>query len=193
MFKEKIIIEMKEVFKEIPFGIEHTLKVLKNAEDIMKGENIGGEEKEFISNANQELKSLKSIAAAMFANTWNKRPVLERTKEAVWMWNFEFIQLKKDSIGWRRRLTAVEYASPDFKVSPFFCLFGVTIFIPCSVLSVSAHSESQYALSANSQPLRAGGVFRNIIFAAVKSKAEAFESISVSATGREPALRITSE
>ena len=30
MFKEKIIIEMKEVFKEIPFGIEHTLKVLKN-------------------------------------------------------------------------------------------------------------------------------------------------------------------
>jgi hypothetical protein len=23
MFKEKIIIEMKEVFKEIPFGIEH--------------------------------------------------------------------------------------------------------------------------------------------------------------------------
>ena len=33
MFKETIIIEMKEVFKEIPFGIEHTLKVLKNAED----------------------------------------------------------------------------------------------------------------------------------------------------------------
>ena len=40
---------MKEVFKEIPFGIEHTLKVLKNAEDIMNGENIGEEEKEFIS------------------------------------------------------------------------------------------------------------------------------------------------
>ena len=49
MFKEKIIIEMKEVFKEIPFGIEHTLKVLKNTEDIMNGENIGEEEKEFIS------------------------------------------------------------------------------------------------------------------------------------------------
>ena len=48
MFKEKIIIEMKEVFKEIPFGIEHTLKVLKNAEDIMKGENIGEEEKELL-------------------------------------------------------------------------------------------------------------------------------------------------
>ena len=45
MFKEKIIIEMKEVFKEIPFGIEHTLKVLKNTEDIMNGENIGEEEK----------------------------------------------------------------------------------------------------------------------------------------------------
>ena len=41
--------KMKEVFKEIPFGIEHTLKVLKNAEDIMKGENIGEEEKELIS------------------------------------------------------------------------------------------------------------------------------------------------
>ena len=27
MFIEKIIEEMKEVFKEIPFGIEHTLKV----------------------------------------------------------------------------------------------------------------------------------------------------------------------
>ena len=40
MFKEKIIIEMKEVFKEIPFGIEHTLKVLKNVEDIMKASCI---------------------------------------------------------------------------------------------------------------------------------------------------------
>ena len=41
MFKEKIIREMKVVFKEIPFGIDHTLKVLQNAEDIMKGELIG--------------------------------------------------------------------------------------------------------------------------------------------------------
>lgn len=47
MFIEKIIEEMKEVFKEIPFGIEHTLKVLQNAEDIMEGENIQ-EEKEVI-------------------------------------------------------------------------------------------------------------------------------------------------
>jgi urease accessory protein UreE len=39
---------MKVVFKEIPFGVEHTLKVLQNAEDIMKGENIE-EEKELIT------------------------------------------------------------------------------------------------------------------------------------------------
>ncbi len=43
MFKEKIIIEMKEVFKEIPFGIEHTLKYLTNAEDIINVEIIGEE------------------------------------------------------------------------------------------------------------------------------------------------------
>jgi urease accessory protein UreE len=49
MYKEKIIEEMKEVFKEIPFGVEHTLKVLQNAEDIMKDENIGDEEKELIA------------------------------------------------------------------------------------------------------------------------------------------------
>lgn len=49
MFKEKIIREMKEIFEEIPFGVEHTLKVLQNAEDIMEGENIGKEEKELIS------------------------------------------------------------------------------------------------------------------------------------------------
>ena len=48
MFKEKFIIEMKEVFKEIPFGIEHTLKVWKNAEDIMNGEKMEEEEKELI-------------------------------------------------------------------------------------------------------------------------------------------------
>jgi hypothetical protein len=46
MFKEKIIEEMKEVFKEISFGGEHTTKVLQNSEEIMKGENIKGEEKE---------------------------------------------------------------------------------------------------------------------------------------------------
>ena len=49
MYIEKVIKEMKEIFKEIPFGIDHTFKVLKKAEEIMEGENIGAEEKEFIS------------------------------------------------------------------------------------------------------------------------------------------------
>lgn len=49
MLKEKIIREMKEVFKEIPFGVHHTLKVLRNAEDIMKCENS------FIHTMNDEL------------------------------------------------------------------------------------------------------------------------------------------
>jgi len=48
MFIEKIIQEMKDIFKEIPFGIDHILKVLKNAEDIMEGESIREEEKELI-------------------------------------------------------------------------------------------------------------------------------------------------
>lgn len=74
MFKEKIIIEMKEVFKEIPFGIEHTLKVLKNAEDIMKGENIGEEEKEFIS----IIAILHDIGAVAFFD------LLSGIKLAIW-------------------------------------------------------------------------------------------------------------
>lgn len=49
MVKEKVIREMKRVFKEIPFGVNHTLNVLQNAEDIMKGENLGEEEKELVS------------------------------------------------------------------------------------------------------------------------------------------------
>ena len=49
MYMEKIIKEMKDIFKEIPFGIDHTLKVLQNAEEIMKGENVEAEEKELIS------------------------------------------------------------------------------------------------------------------------------------------------
>ena len=48
MYMEKIIKEMKDIFKEIPFGIDHTLKVLQNAEEIMKGENVEAEEKELI-------------------------------------------------------------------------------------------------------------------------------------------------
>jgi HD superfamily phosphodiesterase len=43
LFKEILIEEMKQVFKEIPYGIEHTLKVLQNAEDIINGEHIEAE------------------------------------------------------------------------------------------------------------------------------------------------------
>ncbi|WFA08004.1 HD domain-containing protein [Tissierella sp. Yu-01] len=49
MNTQNIIQQMKEIFKEIPFGIEHTLKVLKNAEDIMEGEIVSSKEKELIS------------------------------------------------------------------------------------------------------------------------------------------------
>lgn len=49
MNKENIIRKMKEIFKEIPFGIEHTFKVLENAEEIMNGEKITGRERELIS------------------------------------------------------------------------------------------------------------------------------------------------
>lgn len=49
MHKEKVIAEMKEIFKEIPYGIDHTLKVLTNAEDIMEGEHIPEGERELIS------------------------------------------------------------------------------------------------------------------------------------------------
>ncbi|MDF2841522.1 MAG: hypothetical protein K0Q99_2294 [Clostridia bacterium] len=48
MFIEKITAEMREIFKEIPYGIDHTLKVLSNAENIMDGEGIGGDERELI-------------------------------------------------------------------------------------------------------------------------------------------------
>ncbi len=49
MIKEIIIEEMKKVFYERPGGIEHTLNVLKNAEDIMDGEGIEGDLRELIS------------------------------------------------------------------------------------------------------------------------------------------------
>jgi|SRR5690554_1187469 len=49
MYKQKAIEEMKLVFKDVPAGIEHTLKVLKNAEDIMEGEDLPEDEKELIS------------------------------------------------------------------------------------------------------------------------------------------------
>lgn len=49
MDKEKVLAEMKEVFKEMPFGIDHTLKVLQNAEAIMAREAPGPKEKEIIT------------------------------------------------------------------------------------------------------------------------------------------------
>lgn len=49
MYIDKIIEEMREVFKEIPYGVEHTLRVLANAEEIMKGENLRDEDWELIA------------------------------------------------------------------------------------------------------------------------------------------------
>ena len=40
MYINKAIDEMKLVFKELPYGIDHTMRVLKNTEEIIKGEAI---------------------------------------------------------------------------------------------------------------------------------------------------------
>ena len=66
---------MKEVFKEIPFGIEHTLKVLKNAEDIMNGENIREEEKEFISSTaiRYDIGAVEAQKIYIFTNNLHKQ------------------------------------------------------------------------------------------------------------------------
>lgn len=49
MSKDRVITEMKEIFKEVPYGIDHTLKVLNDAEIIMDGEGIQDNERELIS------------------------------------------------------------------------------------------------------------------------------------------------
>ena len=49
MYIEIVIDEMKIVFQEAIYGIEHTLRVLKYAEDIMKGENISTIDRELVS------------------------------------------------------------------------------------------------------------------------------------------------
>jgi HD superfamily phosphodiesterase len=41
--------EMKIVFKDVPYGIEHTMRVLRNAQHIMDGEGIVGEIREVAS------------------------------------------------------------------------------------------------------------------------------------------------
>lgn len=47
--KDKVIEAMKQIFQELPVGIDHTLKVLHNAEAIMDGENVGSQERERIA------------------------------------------------------------------------------------------------------------------------------------------------
>jgi HD superfamily phosphodiesterase len=49
MYRDKVIDEMKLVFKEVPYGIEHTLRVLHNADEIMTGEVVDQEMREIIS------------------------------------------------------------------------------------------------------------------------------------------------
>jgi urease accessory protein UreE len=48
MKKETVIKKMKEIFKDVPYGIEHTLKVYNNAILIIDQENISDETKEII-------------------------------------------------------------------------------------------------------------------------------------------------
>ena len=49
MYKQKVLEEMKKIYKDVSFAMEHTLKVLKYAEDIMEGENISQHERELVS------------------------------------------------------------------------------------------------------------------------------------------------
>ncbi|SCM82627.1 UTP:GlnB (Protein PII) uridylyltransferase [uncultured Sporomusa sp.] len=49
MDKEILINEMKEIFHQVPYGIEHTLRVLGYAEEIMDGENVNEYQREISS------------------------------------------------------------------------------------------------------------------------------------------------
>ena len=49
MYIEKTIEAMKNIFKDIPWWIEHTLNVLKYAEAIIVGENVEENDRELIS------------------------------------------------------------------------------------------------------------------------------------------------
>lgn len=49
MIRDRVIDEMKKVFRGFPRRIDHTLNVLAYAEEIMEGENVGDEQREFIS------------------------------------------------------------------------------------------------------------------------------------------------
>ncbi|MHB1459847.1 MAG: HD domain-containing protein [Armatimonadota bacterium] len=46
---DQVIAAMKELFRDAPYGIEHTLAVLKDAEAIMDGEGIQGAERDLIT------------------------------------------------------------------------------------------------------------------------------------------------
>ena len=48
-YKSEVIAAMKEVFSEVPYGIEHTLRVLTYAEEIAAGEHIAARLSERIS------------------------------------------------------------------------------------------------------------------------------------------------
>lgn len=49
MSKDQVIAEMKEVFKEVSYGVDHTLAVLRDAEAIMDGEGIWDADRERIA------------------------------------------------------------------------------------------------------------------------------------------------
>lgn len=49
MSRDKVIAEMKNIFKDVPYGIDHTFAVLKDAETIMDGEGIDDADKKLIS------------------------------------------------------------------------------------------------------------------------------------------------
>lgn len=49
MIKERVMEEMKKVFAELPYGIDHTLRVLSNAEIIMEEEQLDASLRERIA------------------------------------------------------------------------------------------------------------------------------------------------
>jgi len=49
MDRASIIAEMKLIFTDMPYGVNHTLRVLNNADAIMTGEHVGEKTQEIIS------------------------------------------------------------------------------------------------------------------------------------------------
>lgn len=49
LYKSKVIDEMKKVFHDVPYGIEHTFRVLNYAEEIMAGEDLEANQREIIA------------------------------------------------------------------------------------------------------------------------------------------------